>query len=262
MKKVVKKDEQNPYLEKLEELGFSKAEADIYVYLLRRGKETGVSKIAVGTLMHRQQVYVTLPALLTSGVIEEVEDGKISKYKARPPQVLEKVIRKKMVMAEDLAVGLQKISKVGHEQDFEIVIGDKGIRAYQMEFVQNAAEGETQYIIGGSSQDFLEMMGGEYERMLALQEKKKFNTFLLSKKEEKDIYSKYRESKVNFNAVFIDGLPDKLPQFTVRKNEVLLYSYFNPPMLYVIKSEEVAEKFKEFFFLLWSKFGGEALKVI
>jgi hypothetical protein len=43
-----------------------------------------------------------------------------------------------------------------------------------MEFVQNAAEGEMQYIIGGSSQDFLEMMGDEYERMLGLQEKKIF----------------------------------------------------------------------------------------
>ena len=54
--KKLEKEEEKPYIEKLAELGFSKAESLIYVYLLEKGSEALVSKIAVATRMHRQQV--------------------------------------------------------------------------------------------------------------------------------------------------------------------------------------------------------------
>lgn len=259
-KDKVSKKKGKPQSEELSSLvrfGLSDNEARIYVYLLERGEAVGGTKIAAGTAIHRQYVYLILPKLIEMGLVEEVSFGKRAKYIALSPTRLEKLARKRVYETESLIDNLNKISKVGHEQDFEIVVGNKRIRDYQMEFVENAEEGETQYIIAGSSRDFLDMMGDEYERMVKLQEAKKFSTFVIGKKEDGEVYGKYKASKVDFKTLYVDGLPEKLPQFTVRKNEVLLYSYFNPPMLYVIKSPEVAEKFKEFFFLLWKQFGGE-----
>ena len=125
MKKISKKEsgDEDVYVEKLALLGFSRAEALVYVHLLERGKETGVSKIAISIGMHRQQVYITLPLLLEAGLIDEVKEGNVMKYKAKPPQHLERVARRKMVIAENVAQELQKISKIGNEQDFEVIIG-------------------------------------------------------------------------------------------------------------------------------------------
>lgn len=264
-KEIVKKVEkkQKPHEEEFEALvkfGLSENEVRVYLYLLERGEAVGGTKIAQGTSIHRQYVYFILPKLIEIGLVEEILVGKWAKYIALSPSHLEKIARKRVYETESLIDNLNKISKVGHDQDFEIVVGNKRIRDYQMEFVDNAVEGEIQYIIAGSSRDFLNMMGDEYSRMLKIQEGKKFSTFVIGKKEDGEVYVKYKASKVNFQTLYVDGLPEKLPQFTIRKNEVLLYSYFNPPMLYVIKSKDVAEKFKEFFFLLWRTFGGEEIK--
>lgn len=257
-KEKPQKEAVSPYVPKLTALGFSKAESLIYLYLLERGSKIGVSKIAIGTKMHRQQVYMTLPSLLNQGVIEEVCDGKISKYQARSPQVLEKLARKKMVVAEDVVQELQKISKIGHEQEFEIFVGEKAIRDYQLEFVEKAQEGETQYIIGGSAPEFIALLGDSYAGMLATQEKKKFVTYYLGHQNESDVLTPYKKSRVNFQERLLSGIPQKMPQFTVRRNTVELYSFFNPPILYVIKSKEVSEKFHEFFMTLWEMAEGKS----
>ncbi len=255
-KKQAKKLE-NPHIENLLSLGFSKAEAHIYVYLLERGVEVGVSKIAAGTSMHRQQVYMTIPLLLQKGVIEEVVEGKVAKYQARPPYTLERVMRKKMVAAEDIAEELQKISKVGHEQEFEMFVGEKAIRDYQLEFVEKAEEGETQYIIGGSVPEFIALIGDSYPDMLKEQEKKNFTTYYLGHQGEGVATMPYKQSQVTFNERLLPGIPQKMPQFTIRRNTVELYSFFNPPMLYVIKSKEVSQKFKEFFMTFWDMAGNK-----
>lgn len=257
-KEKTQKDIENPYIEKLSALGFSKAESLIYLYLLERGSEIGVSKIAIGTKMHRQQVYMTLPSLLDQGVIEEIQNGNISKYQARSPQVLEKLARKKMVVTEDVVQELQKISKIGHEQEFEIFVGEKAIRNYQLEFVEKAQEGETQYIIGGSAPEFIALLGDSYAGMLATQEKKQFVTYYLGHQNEGEALTQYKKSRINFHERLLAGIPQKMPQFTVRRNTVELYSFFNPPILYVIKSKEVSEKFHEFFMTLWEMAEGKS----
>lgn len=250
-KKLKEISRENQNIEGLAALGFSRAESLVYVYLLERGSETAVSKIAIGTNMHRQQVYLTIPLLLDAGIIEEVREGRIAKYKAKPPHHLERVARKKLGIAEDLAQELQKVSKIGSEQDFEIFVGEKQIRDYQLEFVKKAHEGETQYIIGGSAPEFIALLGESYADMLSEQGKKKFVTYYLGHKDEGTALAQYRESRINFNERLLEGIPKKMPQLTVRRNTVELYSFFNPPILYVIKSPEVAEKFREFFMTFW-----------
>lgn len=238
----------------LAEFGLTQNESRIYLALLSRGKALGGSEIARETAIHRQYVYVTLEKLIALGLVISVRHGARAIYRAAPPATLEKIARKKMGKVSDLVESLGKISTLDHEQDFEVIVGEQGIRDYQLEFVEHADEGETQYIIGGSAPEFIAILGTAYQKMILDQERKKFVTYYLGHQSEKDALGTYKKSRINFNAKLLPGIPEKMPQFTVRRNTVELYSFFNPPILYVIKSKEVAEKFRLFFLTLWETY--------
>ena len=248
----IQKSSENPYIEKLTSLGFSKAEGLIYVYLLERGSETGVSKIALGTKMHRQQVYLTIPSLITAGVLEEIKIGKISKYRARSPQILERVVRRKMGVAEDLAQELQKISKVGYEQDFEVITGIKPCQEYEIERAKNMNEGEEQYIIGTEKDEYLEIMGDVYaSKYVPLLEKKKIITYYLAPQAQAS-RATIMDQRQKFNLRVLENLTTGPLATMIQGDHLIFYVNVHPATIYVIKSKKVAEGYKQFFMMLWN----------
>ncbi len=247
-KKLLEKARANPYLEKLTALGFSKAEGLVYVYLLERGSETGVSKIAIGTKMHRQQVYLTIPLLLEAGIIEEIREGSIAKYKARPPQHLERVARRKMVVAEDLAQELQKISKIGNEQDFEVVVGEQGFRNYEVQRSATLPRGSSQYIIGVRSDKYLyitEDIQDEYTKNLT---ERDIKTYYLGGEEAPEIYDSI---KYHFERRTLPNLRLQYMSIVISEGRIAFYGNVDPVSVYTIHSEKISEDYKDFFMMLW-----------
>jgi predicted DNA-binding transcriptional regulator len=246
------KKEESSYVERLGLLGFSKAESLIYVYLLDRGMAIGVSKIAAGTKMHRQQVYMTLPSLLDQGVIESIEEGKVSKYKARPPRVLENVARRKMLLVDDIVNDLTKISKLDYEQEFEVVIGNKACQAFEISRLGAMKENEEQFVIGHDSDEYYDVMGDTYKKILApMLEKKKIVTYYLAPESQAN-----RSSVVDPRQTFKLRVMKKLksgPLAVIVQGDLLVFFInVNPVTMYVIKSKKVAEGYKEFFMMLWN----------
>ncbi len=234
-------------------LGLSERDASIYLHLLIQGTPLGATKIALGLSMPRQNVYLGIASLLEQGLIAKVPHGKQCRYQAEPPSALEKRARRTYVRASTVAETLLKISPLGHDQDFEVLVGERAIQQHQMDFVRDAEVGETQHIIGGSADEFITLMGDLYEEMLAIQEKKKFVTYYIGHKSEDAPLSPYRASKVSFHAKLLPDIPKGFLQFTVRRNTVEFYSLSGtPPILYIMKSERVANDFRAFFDMLWS----------
>ena len=60
-----------------------------------------------------------------------------------------------MVVAEDLAQELQKISKIGNEQDFEVIVGEQAFRNYELQRSSQLPQGSSQYIIGVSADRYM-----------------------------------------------------------------------------------------------------------
>lgn len=238
-------------LNSLIDFGFSENESKIYLYLLELGRETGGSKIAVATKMHRQYVYSSLPKLINLGLIVEVEHGLQSKYKAVSPSQIEKIAKKKVVEAEDLSVQLKRISKVGHEQDFEVLVGEQAILDFEMSFVYDLKQGEEDYVIGGHSAGFSELMGSSLEEYLSIKNNKNCKVFYIGHSSERESYSKYGDQQ-NLETKFLDNLPTGVTHMVIRRDKVLFFSFLNPPLLYVIKSEVVAKNYKDFFMMLWN----------
>ncbi len=249
---VIKTESENLLINKLISFGFSNVEASIYVYLLQKGKETGGSKIAERTGMHRQYVYLALPKLIQDGLIEEVEHGKQSKYKARPPQALEVIGRKKAIEAGDLAKELNVISAIGHEQDFEIYAGDKQVREYESNLVFNLKEGEIQYVISGASKNFLAYFGDDYEYFSSHAKQKKLTTYYVGGPQEKESLATAQRINPYFQYRTLEGMPIGVTSTVVRHNGVVIYSLAKPPLIYVIHSKIISDEYKAYFDMLWN----------
>ncbi len=245
--------EENKAVTGLESFGLSTHEAKVYVYLLERGGEVGGSKIAIGTGLHRQYVYLSLPRLIELGLVEEVPIGKLSKYKAHAPGELEKISKKRMLETEELVKELQKFSKVGHEQDFEIYVGAKAIQKYEYDWVHSVKEKENQYIIGGNTEGFAKMMGDTLNEYLVNETRKYITTYYIGGVREKEFYVPYISGRLDMKMRFLSNFPKGVVSHMVmRKNKVLFYSFVEPALLYVIKSEVVSKNYEDFFMMLWS----------
>jgi predicted transcriptional regulator len=252
------------YTNELVSLGLSERDAHVYLYLLRRGASLGGTKIALGTTLHRQHIYLSLENLIERGLVEKVTHGKQFRYKAVSPKEIEKMARRKYLQAGMLADELLKESPVGHDQDFEVLVGEKAIRQHQMDFVREAEEGETQYIIGGSAPEFIDLMGDDYDEMLRIQAQKKFVTHYIGHRSEQSSLTPYQEeSGINFYAKLLSEMPQGLPQFTVRRNTLEFYALSGTPqILYVIKSKHVADSYRAFFKMFWGMISETSTKSV
>lgn len=241
----------NPLVQKLTDFGFSETEAKVYVTLLEYGRELGGTKLALLTKLHRQYVYLALPKLLAQGLIEEIAHGKQSKYKARSPQVIETLGRKKAIEAGDLARELNLISNIGNEQEFEVIQGVRAIQQYELQLVDRSDEHASELILGGASDAFGELMGDTLSEYLDLKAEKQIGVKYLGTDDERDFYRKYIGTFPNQEYRFMSKLPKGRTHMVIRPDTVSFYTFLNPPLVYVVKSPVIAENYKDFFMMLW-----------
>lgn len=247
--------ENQPLIEELVAWGLSRAEAEVYVYLLQKTGESGGSKIATGTGLHRQYVYVALEKLIGAGLVEAVTFGKHKKYKARSPLEIEKITRKKSIATNDLVHELNKISAIHNDQDFEVLQGAKQIRQYEIDYVYESEEGAEEFIIGGEAKGFRDVMGDQLEEYLEEKNRKKIKVRYIGNENERGEYRKFIGFLPNQESRFMKDMPQGVTHLDIRKDTVLFFSFLTPPLVYVIRSEAVARDYKQFFMMLWNMTG-------
>lgn len=245
-------------LDRVVAFGLSESEARIYIYLLDRGSPTGGSKIAIGASTHRQYVYNILPKLIDLGLVEAVSVGKQKRYIALSPARLEKIAREKVYKTEWLITELNKFSKIGHDQESEVLVGAQQLIEHELEFLEKAQVGEEQFIIGGNAQAFVDAMGDSYDKMLEQDAKKQIHTLYIGSAKDEPTQKDYKKRRGNFITHYTDKMPSGLVHIVTRRDRVCFYSFLSPPVLHIIKSEVVAENYKQFFMMLWNMAGKKA----
>lgn len=236
----------------LRTFGLSANESLIYMYLLERGSEAGGSKIAFGAGIHRQYVYISMNKLLELGLVEPIEHGKQKKYKAVAPNQIEKLARHKIIEAEDIVRELNTFSTIGHEQDFEVVQGERAIQKFEVERARSAPPETTQYFIGGGSEHFLRIMDEAYPEYAALIKERKIASQYIGAEHEAQMAQFYDKEQKKFEFRVLTNLPKGLVNVMIMNETLSFYTYANPPILYVVKSKLIAESYKRFFDMLWN----------
>lgn len=235
----------------LQDFGLSESETAVYIALLEAGRELGGSDIAKKATIPRQYVYTALPSLRERGLVIEIPHGKQSRYKAVSQGEIEKIAKRKLVEAEKLVQELSAFSKIGYEQDFEMYVGAEAIQKHERDWVHSVTEKEFQYIIGGNTQGFADMMGKALNDYLVTQTQKYITTYYLGSTAEKDLYVKHISNRLDLKMRFLTGFPQGASHMVIRKDKVLFYSFLKPALLYVIKSPVVSKNYEQFFLMLW-----------
>lgn len=243
--------------EQLTAWGLSRVESEVYIYLLQKTGEIGGSKIAAGTGQHRQYVYIALEKLINQGLVESVAIGKHKKYKARSPYEIDKITRRRSLAASELVEELNKICAIHNDQDFEVLQGAKQIQQFEMNYVFESEDSEEEFIIGGHSRGFTDVMGDQMDEYLEEKNKKGIKVHYLGNDNERELYTKSIGSLPNQQYRFMKELPQGVTHMVIRKDTVLFFSFLTPPLVYVIKSKTVAENYKQFFMMLWNIAGNK-----
>ena len=121
-----------------------------------------------------------------------------------------------------------------------------------MENVQRMTSGDSEYIIGGASDGFTRIMGAALNRYLNEKKKKGVRVQYLGSPNEKELYRKYIGQYTNQEYRFMEKLPRGIAHMVVRHDSVSFYTFLNPPLIYIVKSEAVAKNYEQFFLMLWN----------
>ncbi len=246
------REENTPLKEALLAWGISRPEAEVYLYLVQKPREMGGSKIAEGTGIHRQYVYIALERLIELGLVEAVPFGKQKRYKARSPFEIDKITRKRSLAANDLVQELNKISAIHNDQDFEVLQGAAQIRQYELDYAYECAPDSEEFVIGGDAQNFKNIMGDDLEEFLNEKHKKSVLTRYLGSEQEREAYTQSIGAISSQEFRSLPNMPKGVTHLVVRSDTVLFFSFLTPPLVYVVKSEAVAKDYKDFFMMLWN----------
>lgn len=236
----------------LQPFGLTGNDSRVYIFLLERGQPFGGSKIAGRLELHRQYVHYSLQKLLTLGLIEEIQSGARTQYKALPPQYITHLAKRQLETAEHAARELSHISAIGADQDFEVFRGTKQVMDFEERLVHSLPEDETQYIIGGGAEFFISFFGDRYEEITHVAKGHGLKAQYVGCKEELSWLERAKAANKDFEYRILDAMPKTSVQTAIRFDSVTFYSFGNPPLVYIIKSKTVYEDYKKFFDMLWS----------
>lgn len=237
----------------LNELGLPKNEAKVYIALLRSGSASAgeITKISG---IHRRNVYDALERLINKGIVSYITRGKVKYFEATNPYFLlnllkkekEKLLKDNKSDLDPLLSELLQINKVSNAKNNFAVIykGVNGIKAILEDVLNSKKEN---LVLGAHKPP--EIMKNYLEKFHERRVKAGVPEKLLFNKD--DLERAKKLSQLPFTKVKL------LPKNSSSKTAINVYGdkvailMWSDPIGILIKSEDVANTFREYFKLLW-----------
>lgn len=242
----------------LTSLGLTKGESQIYLALLKLGNTT------TGSIIHeskvsRSKVYEVLERLKQKGLVTEMIKANIRYFEATSPSRIidylksqEQDLRKKREEAEKILPVLKKIQSSHREkQEAKIYTGIEGWKTLYDEIL-NTLTKKDEYLAFGIGPE--EMQNEQIKLFI-----RKFHL----KRAEKKIPARIlMQSSAKLNMSYFSDLSYYKFRFinisfptniAICNDQVITLVWSETPVAFVIKSKQVAEKYKNYFEHLWKK---------
>lgn len=228
----------------LQTLGFTLAEAKIYLTLLEDGPQQA-GKISKITHINRRTTYDTLERLINKGYINYNITANKRIFKATNPELIIEKIEEMKKDAEQKIPELKKLHKKNKkEHEANIYEGRKGVRNILHEILK-----EKEYVVFGSNEKFPHLMQHDFTRFQEEKKRRKTKSRTImsidmrNKSILKKAYTKFRFIPQKFS----------LPTSTfIYGDKVATIIWSETPIGTVVENKEVAKSFKEYFEALWS----------
>ncbi len=248
--------------ELLIDIGLTKAEAKAYLALLDLDQET-IGPIAKKAGVAYSKIHLLLDKLIEKGLASYIVKEKVRYYSAsNPKKIIEYLNKKKEVIdqeintANSIIAGLQ--NKIGLNQPkerMEIYEGVEGLSTIYNEGLDSFKDGEEVIVLGAS---FGKATGGDrvkrfFSAVNKKRIKKKIHYRLIGNESarndpEAKEWQKLPYTKVRF---LLENTPGSINIASDRV--MIIYWHKEKPKIFFIKSQPVADSFKQYFEVIWEK---------
>ncbi len=237
----------------LEEIGLTGNEIKVYKTLLKIGIAT-TGPITREAKIHKSRVYEALERLIEKGLVSYKIESNIKYYSAQEPESILEFLDEKKNKVETIIPILKEIQKEDkNEDDATVFTGYNGVKSVLKSFLKDAEKGDEQLVFGARSgmdtdpdvwEFFFKYYGKRREEInlglrIIYNEDLRGTSHVLN-------HQKMKLTKVRFSN-------QKTPAgINICKDKTAIFVWKENPVVFVIKSKETANSFREYFEVLWS----------
>jgi HTH-type transcriptional regulator, sugar sensing transcriptional regulator len=243
--------------QKLEEIGFTRNEARVYLALLSLGT-TSSKAIIEKTSLHRQLVYDALDRLIEKGLVSFISEAKRKYFKASDPENLLDIFNKKAQEIEkqkkEFSIMIKELKELQEkhleEQGAEVFRGKKGINSLLNDMLKQKKEILTIASSEVTAEAFRYHAEFNLPKFHLIREKNKTPLKIIFSEEMKDRARKLNKLKFTESKV----LPKEFTSNSstnIYGEKVSIILWGAQPFGILIKSKELALNQKKHFELLW-----------
>lgn len=239
--------------EKLVELGLSKNEAKIYLFLLKNPHIT-TGPIIKETGIANSRVYESLNSLINKGLVSYViqKDGKY--FDASPPEKFIEKEEERRKKINSLIPDLRRL-KINKELKTNTAVfeGFEGFKTAFKKIIDDCPKEETIYILGFSEQPYAtESLRTFLKNMNLKSAEKKQKLKILMDNSSKKTFGKDREKEKYSEIRYMPKGYISPSAIDIFQDSVYIFLWEEKPYVFMIKNKRIAESFKQYFNFLWN----------
>lgn len=235
-------------IEVLQSLGFTQAEASVYLTLLEIGPEK-VGKIIEKTGLQSSTIHNNLHFLIDRGFINYVLRGKTKIYQAADPKLILMEFKEREKELEKLIPKLETRFLLKEKQQAEIYEGLNGVKIMLNEFIDDTKPDDVFYFfavdVSGLNKEIQEF----FEAYDIKRKSKKLIVKGLARRELKTLFTKRKYLKMRYVDFPIPA------NVSMCNNKLVLINWGDKPTGILINSKQLVENHVIFFEELWNKAG-------
>jgi len=230
----------------LEKLGFTPAEAKVYITLVYLGP-TKVGEIIKKSGLQSSTIQYTLFSLIDKGFVTYILKGKIKIYQSVSPKIILKEFKERELKFKEIIPRLEATQNLTEKQSAEIYEGLKGINNLFNDLIEDAKFGDNYYFYASDVSSIQDEITNFFATRDAKRKEKGLNIKGLARKELKLSF----KNRKNLEIKFVDfPIPTNI---NFCNNKMAIITWTDKPVGILIKSKQIVESQIKSFDNIWSK---------
>lgn len=239
-------------LKKLEKLGLNKNEVRVYSALIKRGisttgpliKELGISS---------SRIYASLQDLIKRGLVTYFVKNNVNHYQAENPKYFLKMVDELKTELKQVVQDLDKLKEYKEEKEYSVLF--EGFNGFKQAFeliLNECTKDDELLTVGFSPPEYAFTTLRNYLRKTDRERyKKKIPMKIIFDIKMKNTIGKDREKEPFTRVKYLPKGYITPAAMSIFKDYVIQWVWKEKPVIFVIKSKEVNESFRNYFKLLW-----------
>jgi sugar-specific transcriptional regulator TrmB len=236
----------------LQDLGLSRNESLIYLYLLKKG-ETTTGSIIKETRIVNSRVYESLNSLISKGLVSYnvQKDGK--HFQAESPSKFLEIQEQRKKKINELIPGLNALKNTEEKETTTAVYeGLEGFKTAFKKIIDDCPSNKEIFIIGfAEPENKSESLRLFLSNLNTKSAQKKQKLKILLESSVKETLGKDREEEKLTEVKYLPKGYITPAAMDIFEDYVYIFLWEEKPFVFMIKNKMIAESFKQYFNLLW-----------